>query len=46
MVKSATVHPDLLTGNAKRFWPLVVSAGWTSTNKTREGRERQHFVEL
>lgn len=31
--------PDLLTGNAERFWPLVVTAGWTSTDKTRGGRE-------
>lgn len=39
IVKSATVHPDLLTGNAERFWPLVVTAGWTSTDKTRERGE-------
>lgn len=36
IVKSATVHRDSLTGNAERFWPLVVTAGWTSTDKTRE----------
>lgn len=40
IVKSATVHPDSLTGNAEeRFWPLVVTAGWTSTDKTREEGE-------
>lgn len=38
--ESATVHPDSLTGNAERFWPLVVTAGWTSTDKTRGGREK------
>lgn len=36
IVKSVT---ELLTGNAGRFWPLVVTAGWTSTDKTREEEE-------
>lgn len=44
IVKSATVHRDSLTGNAERFWPLVVTAGWTSTDKTRKKKtQRHHF---
>ena len=45
-VKTAIVHSDSLPGNAERLGPLVVTAGWTSTDITRGGRERQHFVEL